>query len=217
MRVLARTGAGADDMMVQPSLGRFASATNPALTKEGFLMISCQCGCGTNLQSTDARGRPRGFISGHNLRLAPSRKYTRLPVAERFWPKVDRRGSDECWEWTAYRDKATGYGRFPPEWAHRVSYKLTFGDIPTGLEIDHLCRNRACVNPSHLEAVPHAVNAHRGEAPTMRAHRENRCIRGHAVTPDNTYFDKDGGRRCRVCVRLHAKNKRRIAAAVEAS
>lgn len=76
---------------------------------------------------------------------------TKLTVPQRFWAKVEKTGA--CWNWTAYRD-AKGYGRFSPSgspvYAHRLSYEMEVGAIPEGLSVDHACRNRACVNPSHL-------------------------------------------------------------------
>lgn len=86
-------------------------------------------------------------------------------VLDRFAEKVDLSDPDECWQWTAYVDPA-GYGRFGVErkadYAHRVSFELLVGPIPDGLVIDHLCRNRACVNPDHLEPVTELQNIQRG-------------------------------------------------------
>lgn len=83
-------------------------------------------------------------------------------LLERFEAKVNRSG--ECWLWLGYiNDK--GYGSFSvegkPKRAHRVSYELFVGEIPEGLELDHLCHTNACVNPKHLEAVTHQVNMSR--------------------------------------------------------
>jgi hypothetical protein len=97
-----------------------------------------------------------------------------LTLEERFWSKVDKNGPvpecrpdlGPCWIWLAYVDPG-GYGRFSrfgkSDYAHIVAYELVNGVIDPGLERDHLCRNRACPNPSHLEAVPHRVNTLRGE------------------------------------------------------
>jgi hypothetical protein len=86
--------------------------------------------------------------------------YTR----SRFMAKVRGRRPEECWVWQAHLDR-DGYGRFSMygvgRAAHRVAYEATRGPVPEGLTLDHLCRNRACVNPLHLEAVSHKVNVNR--------------------------------------------------------
>lgn len=78
---------------------------------------------------------------------------------KRFWDKVDK--SETCWNWTAYRDPR-GYGRFSiggiPGYAHRISQEMVSGPIPPGMDIDHTCHNRACVNPAHLRVVSHKQN-----------------------------------------------------------
>lgn len=99
-----------------------------------------------------------------------------------------------CWEWTKCRDKS-GYGKgaTPDAYAHRSSHKLFIAPIPSGLEVDHKCRNRACGNPQHLRLLTHADNMkHRSEAQTE-------CSFGHPYTPENTHRTSKGERVCKMC------------------
>ena len=126
------------------------------------------------------------------------------PLTVRFWSKVDRRGPDECWPWLGSR--VDGYGSINigsgrTRRAHQVAFDLTNGAVPDGLELDHLCRNPWCVNPSHLEPVTHRENILRGEGPTARRARQTHCKRGHPLSGENLYVDDRGYRRCRECER----------------
>lgn len=129
-------------------------------------------------------------------------------VTERFWPKV--RKSAGCWEWIAVKD-SKGYGCFWRNYvmqsAHRVAYELTKGAIPEGLDIDHLCMNRACVNPEHLEAVTHHVNIRRSPdtIPSLNAAKTH-CPKGHEYTEANTQFE-NGRRRCATCRRAENRDR----------
>ncbi|MGW4028263.1 HNH endonuclease signature motif containing protein [Streptomyces sp. NPDC004838] len=106
-----------------------------------------------------------------------------------------------CWEWTGSRG-TNGYGSFPvpglTAQAHRAAYLLLAGPIPPGLHLDHLCRNRRCVNPDHLEPVTQAENNRRAGA------ARTRCAQGHAYTEANTYRRRTGRRNCRQCNRDRA-------------
>lgn len=120
---------------------------------------------------------------------------------ELFLDKVHKTAS--CWLWVGSICK-DGYGKFSSEagsLAHRFSYTQYIGEIPKGLQLDHLCRNRCCVNPLHLEVVTSQENTNRG----LRRKRDF-CIHGHALDDMNTYrWTAPGGweqRTCRTCNRL---------------
>lgn len=118
-----------------------------------------------------------------------------------FWSKIDHQG--DCWTWTGCKSP-DGYGRFlggealdlgGSRMAHRVSYTVLRGDIETGLEIDHLCQNRACVNPWHMEPVTHQENVRRAWE------RATECRNGHPYTAETRVSDYQGGFRCLICRR----------------
>lgn len=129
---------------------------------------------------------------------------SRLPAMERMLLRIAKSGS--CWLWTGQANNK-GYGLFHYEGqkraAHRVAYMLFVGPIPVGLELDHLCRVPLCVNPAHLEPVTHAENQKRMGA--ARTH----CVHGHLYTPDTTYRDPNGRRRCRACARVRDRQPER--------
>ena len=141
---------------------------------------------------------------------------------DRFWSKVEK--SDECWDWTAGKVR-NGYGRFwfdgAMKMAHRVAYELEIGPIPDGLQLDHLCRNRACVNPSHLEPVTNAENTRRGDMTNVGMHNASKthCPKGHPYSDENTYVaTRTSGsthRQCRICKRAawrECKARKKVAA-----
>jgi len=91
---------------------------------------------------------------------------------------------------------------------HRLSYQLYKGDIPKGLVIDHLCRNRACCNPEHLEVVTYSVNNFRGECGKHNQNtKKTHCLKGHPLFGENCYNNPDGSRQCRECARFRDKKQ----------
>ena len=136
------------------------------------------------------------------------RQYKTRPAEDRFWEKV--RKTPTCWLWEASKLPG-GYGQFRAGrmvLAHRFSYELVNGTIPAGLQIDHLCRVRHCVNPDHMEVVTNRENSMRGISPSIRIHKSGRCAKGHIMTPENTYIYKKGWRECRECQRISHKQRR---------
>ena len=147
--------------------------------------------------------QPSGGLVNTHERGADVTK--RRPIEERFWPKVKDAGALECWEWTAATSH--GYGVFADRRknlrAHRVAYELMIGPIPPLLVLDHLCKNRLCVNPYHLDPVPLAVNSARtnaGEVNAARQRARTHCIRGHDYSdPAVLILTSAGYRVCRIC------------------
>lgn len=113
----------------------------------------------------------------------------------------------DCWFWVGYKDK-DGYGHVTYKnkdyMAHRRSYILFIDNIPNKLTIDHLCRNRACINPFHLETVTMKENIHRGLGPAAINYKKEYCIHGHKFTKENTYYGINR-RTCKKCQRYWEK------------
>jgi hypothetical protein len=124
-----------------------------------------------------------------------------------FWKRVNKDGPiirpdlGACWEWTGYIMAATGYGQINRRprgvlLTHRYSYEISVGPIPDGLTLDHLCRNRRCVRPSHLDPVPLSINKERGESPAAINARKTHCKNGH---PYDSINSASGSRFCSIC------------------
>jgi HNH endonuclease len=133
--------------------------------------------------------------------------------AAKFWSQVVIEDATACWRWTRAK-KSYGYGSVAIGGragfgAHRVAYIDIFGEPPAGLVLDHLCRNKACVNPWHLEPVTDEENILRGDSPPAQNARKTECsMRGHQLTGDNVIWSREGWRKCRTCQNIaHAAHK----------
>ena len=133
-----------------------------------------------------------------------------LGLPERIEAKISPEPNSGCWLWTAQTIWG-GYGRV--RWkkrkmlAHVACYEILVGEIPEGLELDHACRVRCCVNPEHLEPVTHRVNTLRGEGVAGKNARKTHCPQGHEYTVENTQVWKTY-RYCRICHAQHCRNYR---------
>lgn len=125
---------------------------------------------------------------------------------DRLWSKAEATPNG-CWNWTSCLDRH-GYGSVryqgATRLAHRVAYVVTHGEIPKGLTIDHICRNRQCINPAHLEVASNTENMLRGMSPAARCARSQICVAGHPFSVENTYVH-NGKRWCRKCAAARSR------------
>lgn len=175
----------------------------------------CKCACGTE-RAVHFYSLQRDSQSCGCLKIEIRRKSSAQPTHIRERLEAGSVSvSNGCIEWMLTRDR-DGYGMIKVggkmRGAHRVAYEIHKREIPEGLQLDHLCRNRACINPEHLEPVTNRENQMRGRAPGVLVHLSGRCAAGHEMTGSNVYVDHGGKRYCRECrrvtSRMHMRRKR---------
>jgi hypothetical protein len=141
-----------------------------------------------------------------------------MGLQERLLKKVDKISKSPCWQCVGFINQ-NGYAiitrNYRPKRAHRVSYELFVGPIPEGLELDHLCRNRSCVNPKHLEPVTRKENLRRsplacwsgGLALRIKKKVKTHCVHGHPYSGDNLIVRGNGWRVCRECKLIYMRKR----------
>jgi hypothetical protein len=141
----------------------------------------CKCGCGEAAEIAKHNDRRKGHVKGEPTPYKRGHRKGRPGCPEYV---VDENG---CWVWQRCVNTRGGYGRklVGGRWwvAHRWYYERVFGPVPEGLELDHLCRNRLCVNPEHLEAVTRQVNIQRGAATKLTKEQVLEIRRRHDNRP----------------------------------
>jgi hypothetical protein len=176
------------------------------------------------VESCEIEAKHRGRCGKHYrlLLLQGERLVERAgtPAEERFWGKVNKDGPTplygkvpgQCWQWTG-GTICRGYGQFyvtrmsrTP--SHRYAWEALRSPIPDGLTIDHLCRNKLCVNPDHMEVVTRGENTLRAVDIGAQNRNKTRCIKGHEFSPENTRITPAGRRRCRTCDRDNERARR---------
>lgn len=147
---------------------------------------------------------PEEFFKGKAITIT-SRQY------KNFLAKIDKKESG-CWEWLGFIDK-DGYGGVgiyskgvaKHYRSHRLSYLLFVGEIPLNYHIDHICKKRSCLNPTHLEPVTPAENVNRSDSLTNLNKLKTHCPRGHEYAGENLYVDRNNKRSCKSCLSIRDK------------
>lgn len=176
------------------------SAVNSKCPPSG-LAVSAACGVSACVNPDHLAPTPRSQTAQTRTNAArQSLKHGTLQ--QRIADNIRTDEATGCHVWIG-RLNSGGYGEISVNnrnrRAHVVAYTLTRGEVPDGLELDHLCRNRRCCNPDHLEAVTHRENMLRGLGVGSENARKTHCAKGHEFSPRNTYWRKGGGRGCRLC------------------
>lgn len=140
------------------------------------------------------------------------------PAIDRAWPKIERRGPNECWPWTGAKNGRARTGKYGHlsrgpglghVYVHRLVYEVEVAPIPVGFDVDHTCKNGLCCNPGHLRAIPARDNqVFLSDNPASINRRKVECNQGHLFSPANTYVGPDGKRKCRTCSRARDAARR---------
>jgi len=136
----------------------------------------------------------------------PDPKFVDKQLIQKIQKRIELDLLTGCWIWIGYKNNR-GYGCFEIKQKEYKAYRLTYeywnGKIPNNKEIDHLCRNTSCVNPSHLEAVTHAENVRRGLTGKINHHNsmKTHCPKGHEYNQENTYVHENNWRMCKICIK----------------
>ena len=173
---------------------------------------------GCSIQDCGLPHQARGWCAEHHYRWLRYGDPLFIPLAarsddERLWARVNKHGArwgqhGYCWEWTASTTNGYGQARYggTMRLVFHILYELMIGSVPRGLTLDHLCRNRLCVRPSHMEPVTLDENKRRGDSPAAVNARKTHCKRGHPLSGDNLYTNKKRGRCCRECTRQYQRD-----------
>lgn len=183
------------------------------------MMASMTCCESARARGLRRCGSCRAWIGGGPT---AGRTKTRTSANDRFDASYVIQPVTKCWLWT--KSKRAGYGAL---WipgdapgsgghvgAHVFAYERFIGPVPEGLDVDHRCRNRACVNPKHLEAITRHANLHRSpHTQATKNSAKTQCIRGHVLEGDNLVVrrGREGKRTCRECERIHRRENARAA------
>lgn len=187
--------------LIGSTFGKWAViGTAPKRGNDPYWLCRCACGSEREVQENP-------LVHGRTLCCGCEKKPRKpLEVIPRIKRYTIIDPDTGCWVWQHKKNNG-GYGTISVNgrqmYAHRASYEAYVGRIPDGLVIDHLCRNRACVNPSHLEPVSFSENLERGVGvPQIVNRHKTHCVHGHLLSGDNLYQRNDGRRGCNVCRKL---------------